>query len=150
MNCNRERTAQWLSEKRLQKQPHDFEWLEAEIHGAATKTAARNHDTATQNKARARGGTEPGTTRFRDGRKTTRPPAPRWDPGAPTAELRPQGPSRKSAQIQRVANFAILAAILDLSCEADLAACGKRAGPKTNPREEHTHYGPTLKYILRS
>ena len=45
------------------------------------------------------GGTEPGTTRFRDGRKTTRPPAPRWGPGAPTAELRPQGLSRKSAQI---------------------------------------------------
>ena len=62
MNCNRERAAQWLGKKRLQKQPHDFERLEAEIHGAATKRlpAARNHDTATQNKARARGEPSPG------------------------------------------------------------------------------------------
>ena len=42
------------------------------------------------------GGIEPGTTRFRDGRATTRPPAPRRGPGAPTAQLRPQGPSRKT------------------------------------------------------
>ena len=62
MKCNRERAAQWLNEKRLQKQPHDFERLEAEIHGTATKKppAARNHDTATQNKARARGEPSPG------------------------------------------------------------------------------------------
>ena len=52
---------QWLSEKRLQK-PHDFERLEAEIHGTATKKlpATRNHDTATQSKARARGEPSPG------------------------------------------------------------------------------------------
>ena len=50
------------SEKRLQKQPRDFERLEAEIHGRATKKppAARNHDTATQNKARAREEPSPG------------------------------------------------------------------------------------------
>ena len=57
MKCNRERVAQWRNEKRLQKQPHDFERLEAEIHGTATKKppTARNHDTATQNR-RAPGG----------------------------------------------------------------------------------------------
>ena len=45
------------------------------------------------------GGTEPGTTRFRDGRTTTRPPAPRRDHGAPTAQPRPRGPDLESAQI---------------------------------------------------
>ena len=45
------------------------------------------------------GGTEPGTTRFRDGRTTARPPAPRRDPGAPTAQPRPRGPDLESAQI---------------------------------------------------
>ena len=54
-------------------------------------------------RARARsarqGGTEPGTTRFRDGRATTRPPAPRRGPGAPAAQPRPRGPDLESAQI---------------------------------------------------
>ena len=45
------------------------------------------------------GGTEPGTTRFRDGRATTRPPAPRRGPGTPTAQPRPRGPNLESAQI---------------------------------------------------
>ena len=45
------------------------------------------------------GGTEPGTTRFRDGRRTTGPPAPRRGPGAPTAQPRPRGPDLESAQI---------------------------------------------------
>ena len=45
------------------------------------------------------GGTEPGTTRFRDGRATTGPPAPRRGPGAPTAEPRPRGPDLESAHI---------------------------------------------------
>ena len=45
------------------------------------------------------GGTEPGTTRFRDGRATTGPPAPRRGPGAPTAEARPRGPDLEKAQI---------------------------------------------------
>ena len=45
------------------------------------------------------GGTEPGTTRFRDGRRTTGPPAPRRDPDAPTAQPRPRGPDLESAQI---------------------------------------------------
>ena len=45
------------------------------------------------------GGTEPGTTRFRDGRRTTGPPAPRRGPGAPTAQPRPRGPNLESAQI---------------------------------------------------
>ena len=45
------------------------------------------------------GGTEPGTTRFRDGRATTGPPAPRRGPGAPTAQPRPRGPDLESAQI---------------------------------------------------
>ena len=44
-----------------------------------------------------RGGTEP--TRFRDGRRTTGPPAPRRGPGAPTAQPRPRGPDLESAQI---------------------------------------------------
>ena len=45
------------------------------------------------------GGTEPGTTRFRDGRRTTGPPAPRRGPGAPTAQPRPRGPDLEGAQI---------------------------------------------------
>ena len=45
------------------------------------------------------GGTEPGTTRFRDGRRTTGPPAPRRGPGAPAAQPRPRGPDLESAQI---------------------------------------------------
>ena len=45
------------------------------------------------------GGTEPGTTRFRDGRRTTGPPAPRRGPGAPTAQPRPRGPDLESAQV---------------------------------------------------
>ena len=45
------------------------------------------------------GGTEPGTTRFRDGCRTTGPPAPRRGTGAPTAQPRPRGPDLESAQI---------------------------------------------------
>ena len=45
------------------------------------------------------GGTEPGATRFRDGRRTTGPPAPRRGRGAPTAQPRPRGPDLESAQI---------------------------------------------------
>ena len=45
------------------------------------------------------GGTEPGTTRFRDGRRATGPPAPRRGPGAPAAQPRPRGPDLESAQI---------------------------------------------------
>ena len=45
------------------------------------------------------GGTEPGTTRFRDGRRTAGPPAPRRGPGAPAAQPRPRGPDLESAQI---------------------------------------------------
>ena len=45
------------------------------------------------------GGTEPGTTRFRDGRRTTGPPAPRRGPGAPAAQPRPRGPDLESARI---------------------------------------------------
>ena len=45
------------------------------------------------------GGTEPGTTRFRDGRATTGPPAPRRGHGAPTAQPRPRGPDLESAQM---------------------------------------------------
>ena len=50
-------------------------------------------------KSARQGGTEPGTTRFRDGRATTGPPAPRRGPGAPTAQPRPRGPDPESAQI---------------------------------------------------
>ena len=100
-NCSRERAAQWLSEKRLQTHAQRF-------RAAGSRNPRRSHEkTPGSQKPRhghakqgaRQGGTEPGTTRCRDGRKTTRPPAPRWGPGAPTAELRPQGPSRKSAQI---------------------------------------------------
>ena len=45
------------------------------------------------------GGTEPGATRFRDGRRATGPPAPRRGPGAPAAQPRPRGPDLESAQI---------------------------------------------------
>ena len=55
------------------------------------------------------GGTEPGTTRFKDGRATTGPPAPRPGPGAPTVQPRPRGLDLESAQVQRSAKFATLA-----------------------------------------
>ena len=45
------------------------------------------------------GGTEPGTTHFKDGRATTGPPAPRRGPGAPTVQPRPRGPGLESAQV---------------------------------------------------
>ena len=45
------------------------------------------------------GGTEPGTTRFRDGRTTTGPPAPRRGPGAPAVQPRPRGLDLESAQV---------------------------------------------------
>ena len=45
------------------------------------------------------GGTEPGTTRFRDGRATTRPPAPRRGPAAPAVHARARGPDLESAQV---------------------------------------------------
>ena len=45
------------------------------------------------------GGTEPGTTRFRDGRTTTRPPAPRRGPAAPRGPHAGRGPDLESAQV---------------------------------------------------
>ena len=45
------------------------------------------------------GGTEPGTTRFKDGRTTTGPPAPRRGPGAPAVQPRPRGLDLESAQV---------------------------------------------------
>ena len=45
------------------------------------------------------GGTEPGTTRFRDGRTTTGPPAPRRGPGAPAVQPWPRGLDLESAQV---------------------------------------------------
>ena len=45
------------------------------------------------------GGTEPGTARFRDGRATTGPPAPRRGPGAPAVQPRPRGLDLESAQV---------------------------------------------------
>ena len=45
------------------------------------------------------GGTEPGTTRFRDGRATTGPPAPRRGPGVPAVQPRPRGLDLESAQV---------------------------------------------------
>ena len=61
------------------------------------KKAFRARADAAQNARQE--GTEPGTTRFRDGRTTTGPPAPRRGPGAPTAQPRPRGPDLESAQI---------------------------------------------------
>ena len=45
------------------------------------------------------GGTEPETTRFKDGRATTGPPAPRRGPGAPAVQPRPRGLDLESAQV---------------------------------------------------
>ena len=61
------------------------------------KKASRARADAAQ--SARQGGTEPGTTRFRDGRRTTGPPAPRRGPSAPTAQPRPRGPDLESAQI---------------------------------------------------
>ena len=47
------------------------------------------------------GGTEPGTTRFRDGRATTGPPAPRRGPGAPTVLAAKRARPRKRANLAR-------------------------------------------------
>ena len=81
------------------------------------------------------GGTEPGTTRFRDARRTTGPPAPRQGPAAPAAQPRPRGPDPESAQVERVAKFALLAPNLDLNNETDLEACGTRAELKRKSQE---------------
>ena len=65
------------------------------------KKAFRARADAAQSARQA--GTEPGTTRFRDGRATAGPPAPRRGPGAPTAEPRPRprGPDLESANSAR-------------------------------------------------
>ena len=65
-------------------------------HRAEKKAFRARADSA---QSARQGGIEPGTTRFRDGRTTTRPPAPRRDHGAPTAQPRPRGPDLESAQI---------------------------------------------------
>ena len=62
-----------------------------------SRTRLRSRADAAQ--SARQGGTEPGTTRFRDGRRTTGPPAPRRGLGAPTAQPRPRGPDLESAQI---------------------------------------------------
>ena len=66
-----------------------------ETHRTEKKAFRARADSA---QSARQGGTEPGTTRFRDGRATTRPPAPRRGPGAPTAQPRPRGPDLASAQ----------------------------------------------------
>ena len=63
--------------------------------GSSSKT---NVETREAQSAR-QGGTEPGTTRFKDGRATTGPPAPRRGLGAPTVQPRPRGPDLESAQV---------------------------------------------------
>ena len=78
------------------------------------------------------GGTEPGTTCFRDGRTTTRPPAPRRGPAAPAANARARGPDLESAQVLRVQ---ILAPNLDLSSEADSEARKTHADLKNKLQE---------------
>ena len=47
------------------------------------------------------GGTEPGTTRFRDGRATTGPPAPRRGPGAHGSAAAKRARPRKCANLAR-------------------------------------------------
>ena len=81
----------------------------------------------TQRKARAREEPSPG------------PPASETDarplghqprggaPARPTVQPRPRGPDLESAQVYRVAKFAILAPNFDLNNETDLEACGTRA-----------------------
>ena len=65
-------------------------------HRAEKKAFRARADSA---QSARQGGIEPGTTRFRDGRTTTRPPAPRRGHGAPTVQPRPRGPDLESAQI---------------------------------------------------
>ena len=67
-----------------------------ETHRTEKKAFRARADSA---QSARQGGTEPGTARFRDGRATARPPAPRRGPGAPTAQPRPRGPDLESAQI---------------------------------------------------
>ena len=67
-----------------------------ETHRTEKKAFRARADSA---QSARQGGTEPGTTRFRDGRATTRPPAPRRGLGAPAAQPRPRGPDLESAQI---------------------------------------------------
>ena len=63
-----------------------------------SKTDLETQRTDSAQSAR-QGGTEPGTTRFKDGRATTGPPAPRRGPGAPTVQPRPRGLDPESAQV---------------------------------------------------
>ena len=61
------------------------------------KTAFRARADSAQ--SARQGGTEPGTARFKDGRATTGPPAPRRGPGAPAVQPRPRGLDLESAQV---------------------------------------------------
>ena len=86
--------------------PEGHERAHQSEHGFEQQNRFRNSQEKKAFRARAdaaqsarQGGTEPGTTRFRDGRATTGPPAPRRGPGAPTAEPRRRGPDLESAQI---------------------------------------------------
>ena len=67
-----------------------------ETHRTEKKAFRARADSA---QSARQGGTEPGTTRFRDGRATTRPPGPQRGPGAPTAQPRPREPDLESAQV---------------------------------------------------
>ena len=73
--------------------------LPERIRAGNSRETHRTEKKAFRAQSARQGGTEPGTTRFRDGRTTTRPPAPRRGPGAPAAQPRPTGPDLESAQI---------------------------------------------------
>ena len=120
---------------------------EAANHGRGAKTTPgspkpqRGH----AKQGARQGGTEPGTTRFRDGRTTTRPPAPRRGPAAPAAQARASGADRESAQVLRVQ---ILAPNLDLSSEADSEARKTHAELKNKLQEAPVLGAPVRPFWL--
>ena len=105
--------------------PNLDSWSKTDLETQGTEKKAFRARADSAQSAR-QGGTEPGTARFKDGRTTTGPPAPRRGPGAPAAQPRPRGLDLESAQFGGT-KFAILAPNLDLNNETDLEACGTRA-----------------------
>ena len=91
------------------------------------------------------GGTEPGTTRFRDRRKTTGPPKLRRDPARPRPTRGQEAPTWKA---RKFSAWQILAPNLDLSSEADLEARKTHAELKSKLQEAPVLGAPVRPFWL--
>ena len=78
--------------------PNLDSWSKTDLETQRTEKKAFRARAGSAQSAR-QGGTEPGATRFKDGRTTTGPPAPRRGPGVPAVQPRPRGLDLESAQV---------------------------------------------------